>query len=103
MFAEGAKALLPGQGKHIVGPFANEKKVKEKRRRAGSGERCLAGQGGRDYTPVTFSSTRRKCKGSTGEEKLNPCTSKKREGGREGGGKKFSSSQMISNTVDCRC
>lgn len=102
MFAQGAEALLPGQGKHIVGPFANEKKVKAKRRRAGSGERCLAGQGGRDYTPVTFSSTQRKCKGSTGEEKLNPCTSVK-EGGRRKGKKKFSSSQMISDTADCRC
>ena len=29
----GAEALFPGQGKQIVGPFANEKKEKEERRR----------------------------------------------------------------------
>lgn len=28
----GAEALFPGQGKQIVGPFANEKKEKEERR-----------------------------------------------------------------------
>lgn len=31
MFAEGAEALFPGQGKQIVGPFANEKKKEERR------------------------------------------------------------------------
>lgn len=33
MFAEGAEALFPGQGKQIVGPFANEKREREKEER----------------------------------------------------------------------
>lgn len=92
----GAKALFPGQGKQIVGPFANEKKKRkrreEKRRRAGSGERCLAWQGDRDYTSMTFSSTQRKWRGSTGGEKLNPCT-----------WEKFTISRAVTDTADCWC
>lgn len=89
----GAEALFPGQGKQIVGPFANEKRERgEKRRRAGSGERCLAWQGDRDYTSMTFSSTQRKWRGSTGEEKLNPCT-----------WGKFTISWPVSNTAGCWC
>lgn len=30
MFAEGAEALFPGQGKQIVAPFANENKKRER-------------------------------------------------------------------------
>ncbi len=89
----GAEALFPGQGKQIVGPFANEKRERgEKRRRAGSAERCLAWQGDRDYTSMTFSSTKRKWRGSTGEEKLNPCT-----------WGKFTISWPVSNTAHCWC
>ncbi len=38
MFAEGPKALFPGQGKQIVGPFANEKRERGEKRREGEQE-----------------------------------------------------------------
>lgn len=93
----GAEALFLGHGKQIVGPFANEKTKKKKEkgvkwRRAGSGERCLAGQGDWDYTPMIFSSSQRKWRGSTREEKTNQCT-----------WEKFTISRPVSDAADCWC
>lgn len=45
MFAEGAEALLPGQGKHIVGPFANEKKSEREEKESRKWRKVLSWTG----------------------------------------------------------
>lgn len=65
-----ANRLLP----HLQMKNNTKKRAGEREAEAGSGERCLAGRREQDYTPMTFSLTRRKWRGSTGEEKLRRCT-----------------------------
>lgn len=75
MFAEGAEALFPGQGKQIVGPFANEKKKRREEKECRKWRKVLSltGRPGLHIHDFQFNSEEVEG-GSTGEEKLNPCT-----------------------------
>lgn len=56
----GAEALFPGQGKQIVGLFANEKKWRSEEKESRKWGKVLSWTGDQDYIPMTLSSTQRK-------------------------------------------